>query len=200
MRNVMAATALASSLIFAAALTAQAAPSFNLKSATGGTGNGLVELARDGGGGGKGGGGGGNGGGGMKSGGGGGGRGLSGGGMGRGSMDGGRRASNQSGGNNKFSSRGNGGGNNKYSSRGNDGGKYAGRRGGNQGAYHKGGKGRSYAGNNRYQGWNGRHRYYNRYAGGAYIYGGYEDCGVLLYRARQTGSPYWWSRYEACVY
>jgi hypothetical protein len=25
------------------------------------------------------------------------------------------------------------------------------------------------------------------------------DCGWLLNRARVTGSPYWWSRYNACV-
>ena len=25
------------------------------------------------------------------------------------------------------------------------------------------------------------------------------DCGSLLRRARVTGSPYWWSRYDACV-
>jgi hypothetical protein len=30
-----------------------------------------------------------------------------------------------------------------------------------------------------------------------YYYAG--DCGWLLRRARVTGSPYWWSRYDACV-
>jgi hypothetical protein len=30
-----------------------------------------------------------------------------------------------------------------------------------------------------------------------YAYG--DDCYWLLRRARVTGSPYWWSRYNACV-
>ena len=30
-----------------------------------------------------------------------------------------------------------------------------------------------------------------------YAYG--DDCGWLWQRAQATGSPYWWSRYEACV-
>ncbi len=31
-----------------------------------------------------------------------------------------------------------------------------------------------------------------------YTYG--DDCGWLLRRAQMTGSPYWWDRYDACVY
>jgi hypothetical protein len=31
-----------------------------------------------------------------------------------------------------------------------------------------------------------------------YAYGG--DCSWLLHRARITDSPYWWRRYEECVY
>jgi len=27
----------------------------------------------------------------------------------------------------------------------------------------------------------------------------YGDCGWLLQRARITGSPYWWNRYDACT-
>ena len=31
-----------------------------------------------------------------------------------------------------------------------------------------------------------------------YAYG--DDCWWLLRRAEMTGSPYWWRRYEECVY
>ena len=30
-------------------------------------------------------------------------------------------------------------------------------------------------------------------------YYAYGDCGWLLRRAEVTGSPYWWSRYDACI-
>jgi hypothetical protein len=33
-----------------------------------------------------------------------------------------------------------------------------------------------------------------------YDYGYYDDCAWLRRRAEVTGSPYWWRRYEACVY
>jgi hypothetical protein len=36
-----------------------------------------------------------------------------------------------------------------------------------------------------------------------YYYGGdgyYDDCAWLRRRAIATGSPYWWRRYEACIY
>ena len=49
-KNLMAATALASSLVLAAALTASAAPAFNLKNAQG-TSTGPIELVKSGGGG-----------------------------------------------------------------------------------------------------------------------------------------------------
>lgn len=60
----------------------------------------------------------------------------------------------------------------------------------------------------RHGNWNGnwRHRggrgfyvglpYYSYYD---YSYGGY-GCGYLYNRAVRTGSPYWWARYEECVY
>ena len=38
--------------------------------------------------------------------------------------------------------------------------------------------------------------YYAYYGG----YGGYGDCGWLRRRAIETGSPYWWRRYEDCRY
>jgi hypothetical protein len=33
-----------------------------------------------------------------------------------------------------------------------------------------------------------------------YDYGYYDDCAWLRRRAIATGSPYWWRRYEACIY
>ena len=38
---------------------------------------------------------------------------------------------------------------------------------------------------------------YNTYGPDYYSYG--DDCWWLLRQARITGSPYWWSRYNACV-
>jgi hypothetical protein len=35
---------------------------------------------------------------------------------------------------------------------------------------------------------------------GAYAYGYGGGCRWLRYRALETGSPYWWRRYEACRY
>jgi hypothetical protein len=35
------------------------------------------------------------------------------------------------------------------------------------------------------------------YGGG---YGGYGDCGWLRRQAIITGSPYWWNRYQECLY
>jgi hypothetical protein len=55
----------------------------------------------------------------------------------------------------------------------------------------------------------GRHRHFRRgfiigapLAYGAYSYGygyGYGSCRWLRYRALETGSRYWWSRYHACI-
>jgi hypothetical protein len=36
------------------------------------------------------------------------------------------------------------------------------------------------------------------YGPDTYAYG--DDCYWLLQRARATGSPYWWDRYNACIY
>jgi len=40
--------------------------------------------------------------------------------------------------------------------------------------------------------------------GAPFIYGGYYgyygECDWLRRRALATGSPYWWNRYNACVY
>ena len=36
------------------------------------------------------------------------------------------------------------------------------------------------------------------YGPDTYAYG--DDCWWLLRRAQATGSPYWWDRYNACVY
>jgi len=50
-----------------------------------------------------------------------------------------------------------------------------------------------------------RHRHFRRaFVGvplvyGAYYYGGYGSCSWLRYRALETGSRYWWSRYYDCI-
>jgi len=50
-----------------------------------------------------------------------------------------------------------------------------------------------------------RHRHVRRafvgvpLAYGAYYYSGYGNCRWLRYRALETGSRYWWSRYYDCV-
>ena len=51
----------------------------------------------------------------------------------------------------------------------------------------------------------GGHRHFHRriivgvpFAYGAYYYN-YGGCYWLRRRALETGSPYWWNRYEACV-
>jgi hypothetical protein len=36
------------------------------------------------------------------------------------------------------------------------------------------------------------------YGPDTYAYG--DDCWWLLRRAQATGSPYWWDRYNACIY
>ena len=71
------------------------------------------------------------------------------------------------------------------------------------------GPGRGYAFyGNRYRGYPGRRYgrgfgygygfpYYAYYGSYGYGYGG---CGWLKIRAIETGSPYWWQRYEACRY
>jgi len=35
---------------------------------------------------------------------------------------------------------------------------------------------------------------------GYYAYNGYGNCAWLRRQAIITGSPYWWERYQACLY
>jgi len=201
-KNMMAATALASSLVLAAALTANAAPAFNLKSAQG-TSTGTIELIKSGGDGGGGGGrgGGGDGGGGHMSAGGGDGGGPGGGGA---SIKGG----------------GDGGGGGGGHARGGDGGRLALKGGdfdggGPKGASRRGGDhdGKSsdrHAGGGDWKGdWKGggKHHHgknFRRFGPDIFVYGGggygYNDCGWLRRQAIITGSPYWWRRYQDCLY
>lgn len=174
MRYAMTITALASSLALVAAtqLPAKAGPAFDLKSTTG-----LVQLVGHGGGGGHGGGMGGHMGGGM----------------------GGHMGGHMGGG----------------------GGVHIGHMGGGGGGHHmghiaRGGDfnvgssrhGRSFANNNWNGNWDRRHRHNNRvfvgvplwYGGGYYAYNGYGECGWLRRQAIITGSPYWWQRYQECLY
>jgi len=54
----------------------------------------------------------------------------------------------------------------------------------------------------------GRHHHFrNRFFvgapffyGGYYAYNGYGNCAWLRRQAIITGSPYWWERYQACLY
>jgi hypothetical protein len=184
----------------------------NLKNVIGTT-PGSVELVRQGGGGGGGGGGGHGGGGGRYSGGGGGGggaaiRGGGGGGprVGAGPRGGGNFA-NRSGGRNYSGQRSYAGRNIDRSgpraSRdyGGDRGRYADRNRGDHRRYAERGRDNNHNNHNyRHRVWRngawvwiyGPDYYYDNYA-----YGG--DCYWLRQQAYATGSPYWWSRYNACV-
>jgi hypothetical protein len=72
------------------------------------------------------------------------------------------------------------------------------------GGGHRAGKGhRNHWAHNYNYGRYYRHgRYYRNYRyGGVYAYGyGYGNCAWLRRQALITGSPYWWQRYNACVY
>jgi hypothetical protein len=197
MRYSMTVTALASSLALLAAtqLPAKAGPTFDLKSTTG-----MVELVRSGGGGGGGGGGGHMG------------------GMGGGHMGGGGMS---------MASRMGGGGGDHMGGSGHMGRSFASRSGGDfdggghmghmtRGGDFDGGPSRHgrVAGNNWNGNWNGHwdhnhdHQHHNRfivgspfwYGGGYYAYNGYGDCAWLRREAIITGSPYWWRRYQECLY
>jgi hypothetical protein len=49
--------------------------------------------------------------------------------------------------------------------------------------------------------WRHGHFYNYGWYGGAYAYGyGYGGCAWLRQQAYATGSPYWWQRYNDCVY
>jgi len=155
-KNLMAATALASSLVLAAALTASAAPAFNLKNAQG-TSTGTIELVKSGGGGGHG--------------------GHGGGGHGGGGHGGG----------------GHGGGGGHHMSGGG---------GHGHGHGHMGGGG---GGHGHFAGHHGKHgKNFRHFGSDIFVYGGggygYSDCGWLRRQAVITGSPYWWRRYQDCLY
>jgi hypothetical protein len=192
-------TALASSLALLAAtqLPAKAGPAFNLKSTRG-----MVELVKSGGGGGGGGGGHG---GGVGHFGGGGGLGISGGRASMGHMGGG----------------GGGGGGGGMGRMASSGGHMRGGGNGHMGRMARGGdfdngSGRHgrVAGNNWNGNWNGNwdhnrnHHHHNRfitgypfwYGGGYYAYNSYGNCAWLRRQAVVTGSPYWWRRYQECLY
>ena len=191
MKSGMAATtALASSLVLLAAigLPAKAAPSFDLKSAAAAA-TGMVELVGHGGGG-------------------------HGGGMG-GHMGGGHSMSalgngahiggGHSGGGHHMSALGNG----AHVGGGHSGHAHAGMPHGIDGGHH-GHHGPSVAWNHGSWDHHGhghghdhfKHRH-NFFAGDIFIYGGgygYNDCGWLRRQAIVTGSPYWWRRYQDCLY
>jgi hypothetical protein len=46
------------------------------------------------------------------------------------------------------------------------------------------------------------HRHRHIFLGAPFIYGGYyyADCEWMRRRALRTGSPYWWNRYDNCLY
>jgi hypothetical protein len=83
----------------------------------------------------------------------------------------------------------------------------------NGGNWHGGSNwhGRNFAHNNWNGNWNrnfDHHHHHNRffvgspfwYGGGYYAYNGYGNCAWLRRQAIITGSPYWWSRYQDCLY
>ena len=47
-------------------------------------------------------------------------------------------------------------------------------------------------------------RHFGRFGPDIFVYGGgdygYGDCGWLRRQAVITGSPYWWRRYQDCLY
>jgi hypothetical protein len=196
--NLAAISALAGGFLLTATLSAGAAPSVSLKSSLD-SGSALVQLARDGGGGGGGGG---------HSGGGGGGH--SGGGGGGGDRAGG---GSPGGGGAALKGGGDGGGpSGRVAGRGGGGDSFKGRSGGD---FKSGRSGRVARGGGDWDGdgknWNrgkdhGKSRHgknFRRYGPDIFVYGGgygYGDCGWLRRQAVITGSPYWWQRYQDCVY
>ena len=219
--NLKTMTALAGSLVLSAAV-ANAAPVLNLKPSAN-AGSNFVDLVRQGGGGGAGGGGGGGGGGagGGRGDGGGGGAALRSGGDGGGpsvragggdglSVRGGDRAAGRFGGGDGPRIRGGYAGDDGPRLRGGD--RYVDdngarvRRGSNfdRGEW-KGDRRHSANRDHDHDGRNfNRHRVWRNgawvwvYGPDIYAYG--DDCWWLLRRAQLTGNPYWWDRYNACVY
>ena len=65
----------------------------------------------------------------------------------------------------------------------------------------------NFARNNWNGNWDRHHHFHNRFFvgapffyGGYYAYNGYGNCAWLWRQAIITGSPYWWERYQACLY
>jgi hypothetical protein len=65
----------------------------------------------------------------------------------------------------------------------------------------------NFARNNWNGNWDRHHHFRNRFFvgapffyGGYYAYSGYGNCAWLRRQAIITGSPYWWERYQACLY
>jgi hypothetical protein len=83
------------------------------------------------------------------------------------------------------------------------GGKFAGRDF-DRGDHFKGGDKRRFSSRDHDHGKFHRHRVFRNgawvwvYGPDVYAYG--DDCYFLLRRAQITGSPYWWRRYEECIY
>jgi hypothetical protein len=201
-KSLVATTALASSLVFmsfamgsAAATPAPAA----MKNVITTTADG-IELVRQGGGGGGGG----------RGGGGGGGHGGGGGGGHGGGGDGG--GGHMSGGGDGGGGHARGGGDGGHALKGGDGGG-GGPKGGHvsRGGGDRDGKGSGrHAGGGDWKGdWKGggkhhHHKNFRRFGSDIFVYGGggygYNDCGWLRRQAVITGSPYWWRRYQDCLY
>lgn len=59
------------------------------------------------------------------------------------------------------------------------------------------GGGHGFGGHFGHHGHGFRGGYFVGFDDGYYGYGG--GCGYLRYKARETGRPYWWRRYEACL-
>jgi hypothetical protein len=176
-----AAVAVASALLFTSPQAAHAGPAMKLKDGLTKSPN-LVELVGRGG----------RGGGGFKGGGMRGGSFKGGGGGFKGGMRGGGRSYGMRGGGPKMGAYRGGRG-------------YAGRSYGGGGKHvHRGGKGR-HAGHHHWRGHKGHRHRHARFYGwpgvgyGVYAYG-YGNCSWLRRQALITGSPYWWSRYEQCLY
>jgi hypothetical protein len=168
--HMTAATALASCLILAAATAAYAAPPINLKPAVDASTS-PVELVKKGGGGG-------------------------------GPRGGGYKGGGDKGG--KAFSGGGGGGKHRGDFARKGGGDSHARKGGGGHYAYKGGKDH-YAGKGHKGDHHKHHRYgkHYRYYPGIFTYGAYsyyDECDWLRRKARVTGSPYWWQRYQECVY
>lgn len=196
-KSLVATTALASSLVFMSFAMGSAAATpapAGMKNVITTTADG-IELVRQGGGGGGGGGGHGGGGGGGHGGGGDGGGHLSGG----GGDGGGGHARGGDGGGHALKGGDGGGPKGGHLSRG------GGDRDGKGSGRHAGGgdwKGDWKGGGKHHHGKHGKN--FRHFGSDIFVYGGggygYNDCGWLRRQAVITGSPYWWRRYQDCLY